>query len=83
MYAATFEEVVQDTAVIIGTLLIHSAPSVALIDSGSTHAFIAKTIVDRFSVFIEDFGNDLVVLNPIGANLTTTRVCVRGVTMVI
>lgn len=59
---------------IIGTLLIHSAPSVALFDSGSTHAFIAKTIVDKISVFIEDFGYDLVVLNLIGVNLTMTRV---------
>lgn len=82
MYAVTFEEVVQDASVIIGTLLIHFAPAIALFDFSSIHTLIANTFIDRVGVSIEDLGYDLVVLTP-GGGVLTTGVCVRGVVLVI
>lgn len=60
MYAATAEEVVQDNTVIIGTLLIHSTPTVVLFDERSTHTFLARVFVDRIYVSIDGLGYDLV-----------------------
>lgn len=77
MYIATIVEEVQDAIIIIGTLLIHSTPSVALIDSGSTHTLIAKIFVVKIRLPIEDdIGYGLVILTP-------TDECVRGVAVVI
>lgn len=72
MYIAIVEEAVQDTAITIRTLLFHSAPTIALFDSGSVHTFIAKTFINRIGVSVENLSYDLVVSTP-------TRVCVRGV----
>lgn len=82
MYSMMAEEVVQDATVATITLLIHSAPIVALFDYGNLHTFIANTFVDRIGVSIKDICYDLVVWTPIGAILTI-GICVRGVTVVI
>ena len=77
VYAATADEAVQDTAVITGTLFIHSTPAVVLFDSGSTHTFLARSFVDRIGVEL-DLGFDLRVSTLAGVVLTT-GVGVQGV----
>lgn len=81
-YATTAEEAVQDTVVIIGTLLIYTALITLLFDIGSTHTFITKTFIERIGTSVEGLGYDLVVPTFAGAILTT-RVCVRGVVVLI
>lgn len=76
MYAMMIEEAVQDAAIIIGTLVIHSMLVVILFDFDSTNTFLAKTFVDRVGMTVEDLGYDLDVLTPIGA--ITPLECVRG-----
>lgn len=78
MYDTMTEEAVQDAVVIIGNLLIHYVPIIALFDYDSTHTFIAKTFVDRIGVSVKDLGYYLVVSTPVGVVLTP-GVCVRGV----
>lgn len=82
MYATIVEEAVKDATVVTVTLLIHSAPATVLFDSGSMATFISKTFVDRIDMPVEDLGYDLVVSTPAGAILVT-RVCVRGVVVLI
>lgn len=82
MYVAMAEKAIQDAVIIIGTLLIHFAPIVALFNFGSTRTFIAKTFVDWIGVYVEDLGYDLVVLTPARAVLTI-GVCMRGFIVVI
>lgn len=72
------EELVWGAAVIIGTLLIHSAPSLELFDFGSTHTFTAKAFVYRIGVSVEDLSYNLVVLT-LARVILTIRVCVKGV----
>lgn len=74
MYVVTIEEVVQNAVVITNTLLIHSTPTVALFDSGSTHTFIAKLFFDRIGVSVEDLRYDLVV-STLAETVHTTGVC--------
>lgn len=71
-----------DATVITGTVFIHSTPVVVLFDSGSTYTFLAPAFVDMIGVPIEDLGCNLVVSTPVGTTLTT-RVCMRGVSVVI
>lgn len=78
IYAPTPEEVVQDTTVIISTLLIHSTTIVVLFDFGNTHTFLALVFNNRIGIPMDDLGHNLVVSTTAGATLTT-RVCVRGV----
>lgn len=82
MYTATIEEVVHDVTVITDTLLIHSAPIIALFDSSSTHTLKVKTFIDRIGVSVEDLGYNLVVLTLAGVVYTTSE-CVRGIVLVI
>ena len=82
VYAATTDEAVQDAAVIIGTLTIHSTPTLVLFDSGSTHTLIATTFAARVGMTVEDLDYDLTVLTPTRVVLTTA-VCVRDVSVVI
>lgn len=74
MYVATAEEAVQDTAVIIGTLFIHSAPTVVLFDQGRTHTFLARTFVDRICVSMDDLGYYLVASTQLVPLSTLKRV---------
>lgn len=82
MYAVTFKEAVEDSVMMIGTLLINYAPATGLFDSRSTHTFIAKIFIDRIVVFVDDLGYDLLVSTTTGGILTTGS-CVRGVSMLI
>lgn len=56
---------------IIDTLLIYSAPVVALFDFGSTHIFVAKTFANRIGVSIENTSYDLAISTIVRAFLTT------------
>lgn len=78
MYTKIAEEAIKDATMITGTLLIHSSTANTLFDYGGTHTYIAKTFVNRISVFVEDLGYDLVVLTPTEAVLTI-KMCVSGV----
>lgn len=53
-----------------------------MFDSSSKHTFKAKTFVGRIGVSIEDLYYKLTVSTPTGVVLTT-KVCVRGVTILI
>lgn len=81
MYLATTKEAVQDVAIITATLLIHSTLVVALLDSSSTHTFIAKTFIDKIGLFVEDLGNDFVVSTPLKVVHSTSE-CARGVVVI-
>lgn len=76
IYIATTDQAIQDTAVIIGTILIHSYVVVVLFQSNSTLAFLAKKFVDRISVKLDDLGYDLVVSTRTKVGHTTS-VCMR------
>lgn len=54
MYVAIAKVEVQDTAVIVGTLLIYSTLVLSLFDSGSTLMFVTKMFVNRICVAVED-----------------------------
>lgn len=79
MHVTTTKEAVQDVAIITATLLIHSTLVVALLDSSSTHTFIAKTFIDKIRLFVEDLRNDFVVSTPL--KLCTLPVSVQGVSL--
>lgn len=51
MYVVTTEE-----TTIITTLHIHFTLAIALFDFGSNHTFIAKILVDRIGISVEDLG---------------------------
>lgn len=75
---ATAEEAVKEATIITGALLIHLAPVVVLLDSGSMHTFMSKKFNDWIDVPIDDLGYDLVVSTP-SREILTTGVCVRGI----
>ena len=50
VYIATAAEAVRDPRVIIGTIMIQSAPTTVLFDSGSTHTFLARAFIDRIDI---------------------------------
>lgn len=78
----TIDEVVQNTSVIIGTLLIHSTPIIVLFDSRCMHMFISRTFINRIRVPVDDLGYDMVVSTPVGVVLTIGE-CMKGITIVI
>lgn len=73
---------VQGVILITGTLLFYSALAVVLFDSSSMNIFIAKTIIDRISMSIEDLSYESVLSTPTRAILPT-KMCVKGVIVVI
>lgn len=73
MYTTITEEAVQDAIVITDTLLIHSAPTIELFDSGSTHTLKVKTFIYRIGVSVEGYN---FVVSTIAGVVHTTGECV-------
>lgn len=82
MCATTTEEAIQDATVITSTIFIQSAYTLILFDSGRMHNFLAKAFVDKIGMRLNDLVYDLVVSTPARAVLTT-RVCMRGIIIMI
>lgn len=59
-----------DAAVNRGTCPIHLALAIVLFDSRITHTFIAKTLVNRIGVLVDELGYDLLMSTPAGVVLT-------------
>ena len=50
VYAMTQEQADADASVITGTILIYGIPTIALIDSGSTHSFASRVFVRKLCI---------------------------------
>ncbi|KAL4308168.1 hypothetical protein GQ457_01G021960 [Hibiscus cannabinus] len=68
--------------VIVGTFTIYSVPYIALLDNGSTHSYISRTVSRNLPIPIETTKNALTVMSPVGQSVLVDKVFQRCPLMV-
>ncbi|KAK8639770.1 hypothetical protein V6N13_138140 [Hibiscus sabdariffa] len=68
--------------VIAGTFTIYSVPYFALLDNGSTHSYISRTVSENLQIPIETTKNALTVISPVGQSMLVDKVFRRCPLMV-
>lgn len=73
VFAMTQEQAKEDPDIITGTISIQSIPAYVLIDSGSTHSFISRTLVAKLRVVPSDTPVPYCITTPSGIGLKTNK----------
>ncbi|KAL4376309.1 hypothetical protein GQ457_02G020130 [Hibiscus cannabinus] len=68
--------------VIAGTFTIYSVPYFALLDNGSTHSYISRTVSQNLPIPSETTENALTVMSPVGQSVLVNKVFRRCPLMV-
>ncbi|KAA3461634.1 DNA/RNA polymerases superfamily protein [Gossypium australe] len=73
VYAAQRREDGDAPDFIIGTFLIHDVPFIALIDIGSTHSYVACTVLGTLDIQFERANRELSVVSPLGQSVRVNK----------
>ncbi|KAK8564234.1 hypothetical protein V6N12_036363 [Hibiscus sabdariffa] len=74
VYAARRREDRDDPDVIAGTFMIRSLPYFALIDVGSTHSYVARSVSVKLGLTPGKTGHGVTVLSPLGQSVSINRI---------
>ncbi|KAA3483558.1 DNA/RNA polymerases superfamily protein [Gossypium australe] len=73
VYAARRREEGDAPDVITGTFLIFGLPYVALIDVGSTHSYVASSVIETMNLDSETTSREITVISPLGHSVMVNK----------
>ena len=77
VYATRHMDDRDEPDVIAGTFTIFSVPYFALLDNGSTHSYISKSVSGTLSISFENTESVFTVMSPVGQSLSVDKVFKR------
>ena len=74
VYATRRRDDRDEPDVIAGTFTILSVPYFALLDNGSTHSYVSKSVSGDLPISVEDTESVVTVMSPVGQSLSVNKV---------